>query len=64
MADVHEDSPLGLQAGDVILRLGDREATDPARLRRIFRSYEADEEVTLHIMRKKQAMTVMGTLAR
>jgi hypothetical protein len=62
VADVHEDSPLGLQAGDVILSVGDREATDPSRLRRIFRSYEPEEEMALHIMRKKQAMTVHGTL--
>jgi hypothetical protein len=62
VADVHADSPLGLQAGDVILRVGDREATDPSRLSRIFRSYEADEDITLHIMRKKQSMTVTGTL--
>jgi C-terminal processing protease CtpA/Prc len=64
VADVHEDSPLGLQAGDVILRVGDREVTDPSRLRKIFRSYEPEEEITLHIMRKKQSMTVSGTLAR
>lgn len=62
VADVHEDSPLGLQAGDVILRVGDREATDLSRLRRIFRSYEPEEDITLHIMRKKQSMTVTGTL--
>jgi hypothetical protein len=64
VADIHEDSMLGLEAGDVILSVGDREATDPARLRKILRSYEADEEVTLHIMRKKQEMTVSGTLGR
>lgn len=64
VADVHEDSPLGLQAGDVILKVGDREAADSGRLRKIFRSYEPDEDVTLHIMRKKQTMTVTGTLGR
>lgn len=64
VADVHEDSKLNLQAGDVILRVGDREATDPARLRRIFRSYEPDEEITLHIMRQKRPLTVTGTLGR
>jgi hypothetical protein len=63
VADVHEDSKLGLQAGDVVLRVGDRKATDPDRLRKILRSYDSEEEVTLHIMRQKREMTVSGTLA-
>lgn len=62
IADVHEDSMLGLLPGDVVLEVGDREATDPTRLRRILRSYEPDEEVSLHIMRQKREMTVSGTL--
>ncbi len=64
VADVHADSKLGLAPGDVILRVGDRAATAPDQLRRILRSYEPDEEVTLHIMRQKRAMTVSGTLGR
>ena len=64
VADVHEGSKLGLEAGDVILRVGDREVTDPGKLRLILRSYEADEEVTLHIVRQKRELTVTGSLAR
>ena len=64
VADVHPESKLGLQAGDVILRVGDREVTDPARLRRILRSYDPDEEVTLRVMRHKEQVTVTGTLGR
>jgi hypothetical protein len=64
VADVHPDSKLGLQAGDVILRVGDREVSEVGALRRILRSYEADEEVTLHIMRNHQRTNVTGTLGR
>lgn len=64
VTDVHEDSQLGLQAGDVILRVGDREVDTPDRMRRIFRSYEPSEKVTLHIMRQKRPITVTGTLGR
>ncbi len=64
VADVHEDSMLGLEAGDVVLRVGDRDATDPDKLRQIFRSYEPEEELTLVIMRKNAEMTVTGTLGR
>jgi C-terminal processing protease CtpA/Prc len=64
VTDVDEDSTLGLQAGDVILRVGDREVTDANRLRKILSSYEADEEITLHIMRQQREMTVSGTMGR
>jgi len=64
VADVHEDSKLGLQPGDVILAVGDREITDPDRVRRILSSYAADETVTLRVMRQKREMTVTGTLGR
>lgn len=64
VADVHADSKLGLQPGDVILAVGDRSVTDPERARRILSSYGADETVTLRIMRQKREMTVTGTLAK
>ncbi len=64
VADVHEDSKLGLQPGDVILAVGDREATDPDRAQRILSSYAADETVTLRIMRQKRETTVSGTLGK
>lgn len=64
VADVHPDSKLGVEAGDVILGVGDRDATTPDQLRRILRSYEPDEEVQLRIMRHKREMTVSGMLGR
>jgi len=64
VADVHKDSKLGVQPGDVILAVGDREATDPERVRRILSSYGADETVSLRIMRQKRETTVTGTLGR
>jgi hypothetical protein len=64
VTDVHEDSKLGLESGDVILRVGDRETVTPDALRKILRSYEPEEEITLHILRQKREMTVSGTLAR
>jgi membrane-associated protease RseP (regulator of RpoE activity) len=64
VADVHPDSKLGLQPGDVVLAVGDRQATDPDRLRRILSSYAADEPVTLRVLRQKREITVTGTLKR
>lgn len=64
VADVHEDSNLGLQPGDVILAIGDRETSDPERARRILSSYGADERVSLRILRQKREMAVAGTLAK
>ncbi len=64
VSDVHEDSKLGLRPGDVILSVGDREVADPDRVRRILRTYEPDETVTLRIMRQKLETSVTGTLAR
>lgn len=63
VADVHPDSPLGLRPGDVIQRIGAREADTPDRVRRILRSYEEDEAVPLHIVRDGRAMDVQGRLA-
>lgn len=62
VTDVDEDSTLGLEAGDVVLRIGDREVTTPEELRRILRSYNDDEEITLHIMRDRSELRVAGRL--
>lgn len=62
--DVHEDSRLGVHAGDVILKVGDRTASDSRSLNRILRSYEPYEEITLTIMRKSREMSVSGMLGR
>jgi hypothetical protein len=64
VTDVHPDSKLGLEPGDVVLAVGDREATSPDRLRRILESYSGDEAVALRIMRQKREMNVRGTLGR
>jgi S1-C subfamily serine protease len=64
VVDVPEDSPLGLQPGDVIESIGGREARDPDHVRRILRSYDRDEEISFEIVRKKKQMTVKGRLPR
>jgi len=60
VADVHEDSTLGLEPGDVVLRIGDRQVDTPDRMRRILQSYGDDEEVTLVIRRDGRETTVTG----
>ena len=60
VTDVDEDSTLGLEAGDVILKIGDRSATDAARVNRILGSYSDGEEITLTIMRQGRAINVAG----
>ena len=62
VTNVNEDSTLGLEPGDVILRIGDRDATSARRVRRIMSTYDEDEEVTLHIMRDHDEITVTGRL--
>jgi hypothetical protein len=64
VADAPEDSPLGLQPGDVVLEVGDRDVDTPAHLRRILRSYQQDEEITFRIMRHEREMSVRGHLTR
>jgi hypothetical protein len=62
ITEVDDDSMLGLEAGDVLLRIGDRDASTPDRARRILRSYQEDEEITLHIMRQGREMSVARRL--
>ena len=62
VVDVHEDSATGLMAGDVILSIGDREATSPERAQRILSSYTEGEDVTFRILRRASEMTVTGQL--
>jgi hypothetical protein len=64
VADVHEDSKLGLEPGDVVLAVDGRETTSPAQLRRILGSYEADEDITLQVMRHQRETQVVGRLGR
>lgn len=60
VADVEEDSALGLQPGDVVLRIGDREVTTPERMLRILGSYGEDEAVTLRVRREGRELDVQG----
>ena len=60
VAGVDEDSTLGLEAGDVVLRVGDRPVATPARMRRILQSYAEDEDVTFQIRRDGEEISVTG----
>lgn len=60
--NVAADSELALRPGDVIRRIGDREATTPERALRILASYGADEDIPLHIRRGGREMSVLGRL--
>jgi S1-C subfamily serine protease len=62
VSDVDEDSALGLEPGDVILRIGDREVTTLAGVRRILGSYTADEQVTVRVRRRGAEVDVLGRL--
>lgn len=53
-----KDSTLQLRGGDVILRIGAREATSAAHALRILRSYGPGETVRLEIMRDKRRRTL------
>ena len=56
------DETLGLESGDVILEIGDREVKSPEHAMRILRSYEPDEKLTVLIIRHKRTQTLAGTV--
>ena len=58
--EVDEDSELGLEPGDVILRIGSRSVDDPGRVHELLETYRGDEEITIEVMRNKQRVTVTG----
>jgi PDZ domain len=62
ITSVDRSSGLGLEAGDVVLRVGDRATTTPDRFRRILASYGDNEDINLHILRDGAEMTVTGRL--
>jgi hypothetical protein len=62
VTDVDDDSTLGLQAGDVILRIGDRDATTPERVRRLLATYDDGESVNLRVRRRGTEVDVLGRL--
>jgi C-terminal processing protease CtpA/Prc len=57
-----KDDTLGLQSGDVILRIGEREVKNPEHAMRILRSYEPEEELTLHIVRRGRSETLTAAV--
>jgi membrane-associated protease RseP (regulator of RpoE activity) len=57
-----DDESLGLESGDVILRIGDREVKSPEHAMRILRSYEPEENLTIDIIRHQQSQTLTGTI--
>ena len=62
--DVDEDSPLGLQAGDVLLDIGGRAVRDESHAWRILGSYESGEAVSFRVVRQGNEQTVEGELPR
>jgi S1-C subfamily serine protease len=59
-----ESGDLGLESGDVILTIGDREVKSPEHAMRILRSYEPEEEISLDIIRHGHAQTLSGILPK
>jgi len=57
-----DDDSLGLASGDVILAIGGREVRDPEHAMRILRSYDADEELSVDIVRHGRTQTLVGTV--
>lgn len=57
-----DESRLGLQGGDVILRVDGRNTASPAHLLRMLRSYAPAETVKFEILRMKKKAIVKGTI--
>ena len=64
VADVDDESRLGLRPGDVVVAVDGRDVDDGAELRRILGSYEGDEEIEFRIWRDGSETSVTGTLGR
>ena len=62
VTEADEDNPLGLEAGDVILAIDGRTIDSAGDMRRILRSYEEGEAVTLRIMRDRSEREVSGSV--
>lgn len=59
-AEVAEASELGLRAGDVVIAIDGREVRDSEQARRILRSYDADEEMRIRVVRRGEEIEVLG----
>ncbi len=57
-----EDESFGLESGDVILRIGNREVKSPEHAMRILRSYEPEEDLTIDIIRHGNSRMLTGTV--
>ena len=62
VTDAEEDNPLGLEAGDVIQAIDGRTIDSAGDVRRILRSYEEGEAMTLTIMRDGGETQVSGSV--
>lgn len=52
------DPSLGVKAGDLLQKVGDRKPTTPSQAFRILSSYEPGESVTLEVLRKQKHQTL------
>ena len=62
VTEADEDNPLGLEGGDVVLAIDGRTIDSAGDVRRILRSYEEGEAMTLTIMRDGGEMQVSGSV--
>ena len=62
VVEVHEDSTLGLMAGDVVLAVGARETENVGRVLRLIRSYDEDEPIRFRILRSGSELVTEGFL--
>jgi len=58
------DAELNLRSGDVILQINGRVPTSPSHALRILRSYEAEETVSMQIMRDRNRQTIEFTVPK
>ena len=63
IADVEEDSPLGLMPGDVVISVDGRLVDDVDELRRILGSYAHDENIVFRIRRDGAETSVEGSIS-
>jgi S1-C subfamily serine protease len=57
-----EGNTLPFKAGDVLVKIGDREPKSPGQALRILRSYEPGEKVGVELVRHQKPMSVTVTI--
>ena len=62
VADIDDDSALGLLPGDVILAIDGRDVRDRSHVRAVLDSYRQDEEIAFRVVRQGRRMDVRGSL--